>query len=669
MIEIELPDGSIAEFPDGTSDNIIRTTLLREFKPESKVSQDTRGELSRLTQKVGEDKGSFLRTADSFMRGAADTMSFGLADEMSAGLGALTGLGGEFGDYSGNLRRQRIAQEIRDQNDPVASTAGRVSGAVGSGLGLLKNGLSFAGRAARSGGGLGRIARGSLADSALAGGAYSAGSGEDAEDRATQGGIGAIAGAGLGFLTPYGVAGAQALGKQALAPILSRLQPGKYSLDALYQTLRRAGMSPNDVAEVLSRSQADEQGMFTVADALGNPGQRLLSSVVRSPNDARREVVDTLTERQMGQGDRLGRYLAEGFNAPDTAAQRTASLTADRNAMAGVNYDAARQGAGAVDVSGAIAAADDILTPGVTRLANPGTNIADDSLEGVVRRARSLLTDGRSAITDFNGVLRAKQDISDMIGAAQRSGRNNQVRLLSQINQQLDSALERASPQYRAANDAYRAQSQTIDAVEAGRQATSSRTRAADNIQRFNAMEPGERSAFRAGYADPMIARVEAGSISPTTNKARSLMTEKTGQEFPAIAEPRRADKMGRRIAREQRMFETANAALGGSKTADNLADMAELSKFDPSIISNLVQGRPIQAAMSAVNTALNEARGLPPTVTTRLARALMGTDPEAARQLLAAGVGQRQITQQQRAAYSAVLNRLGTALGIPALQ
>ena len=80
--------------------------------------------------------------------------------------------------------------------------------------------------------------------------------------------------------------------------------------------------------------------------------------------------------------------------------------------------------------------------------------------------------------------------------------------------------------------------------------AASGRTRATDNIARFSAMPEREQNAFRAGYVDPQIARVEASAVSPSTNKARMLITEKTGQEFPRLcgARPRRSD--GNRIAR-----------------------------------------------------------------------------------------------------------------------
>jgi hypothetical protein len=203
--------------------------------------------------------------------------------------------------------------------------------------------------------------------------------------------------------------------------------------------------------------------------------------------------------------------------------------------------------------------------------------------------------------------------------------------------------------------------------VDTGRSATSGRTRASDNIRTFGGLSSDEQNAFRAGYVDPLIAKVENSSISPTTNKARALMTEKTGQEFPVFAAPGRADQMGSRIAREQRMFETANAALGGSKTADNLADAADLNKFDPSIMTHLLQGRPVAAAISAVMKAINESRGLPPSVLTRIARGLMETDPNAARLLLSTGAQRGLSAAGRRALYSSVLTKLTSSAAVPA--
>lgn len=599
--------------------------------------------------------------------GAADVTTLGFGDEAAAGAGYLLDRlpGGQHRDYGTILGEIRGDQRAARDENPGSYLAGQIAGALAGGTALANSGLSLSANAIKSGAGLGKTALASGIEGAVLGGIQGAGSGEDLGGRISSAGLGFGLGGALGAGVPLAVAGVQAAARPAIAALTSRFRPQPYAEQALADGLRRSGMSADDVAAVLERAKMDGQDMFTVADAMGHSGQRMLSTVARNPNDMRQTVADTLVQRQMGQGERLSNALAEGFNAPDTAAQRAASLVAQRKALADVNYEAARAVAGPVDVSNAIRAADDVLQPGVTRLANPASNIADDSIEGVVRRAQRLLTDGKSNVVDFSAALRAKQDISDMIEASVRQGKNGQARFLSQINQRLDDALERASPQYRAANDAFRAQSRTIDAVDAGRAAASGRTRAVDNIRAFEAMEPGERMAFRSGYVDPLIARVENSAIAPTTNKARPLMTDKTGQEFPAFAIPQRADKMGRRIAREQRMFETANAALGGSKTADNLADAAEMAKFDPGVMMNLFRGRPIQAAVDAVARLANEARGMPPAVMDRIAKTLLETNPEAARAMIRQAGGRAARADGRRALANAILlNMSGSAVG-----
>lgn len=646
-------------------------------------------ESAPLVEQQEQTAPSQMGSGEAFLRGAGQGATFGTLDEMNAAASASPIPGGEnvnryvpnpidlaagavrmgaeylapgwFGSgggeaYDARLEHERASNKQAEQDAPIAYMGGQIAGGIAPGVGMAGAGLSAATNAARAGGTLGRVALGSAWDGAIMGALYGSGSGEGVSGRVGGASTGAAAGFAVGGAAPYAMAGLQSAISPIVRPIMSRLRPEAYADRAMADTLRRSGMELSDVTDDLARARADGQDMYTVADALGNAGQRRLSAMARTPNDARQAVVEGLQARQMGQGERLSNFLAEGFAAPDTAAQRAASLTAARSAAADTSYEAARQGAGAVDVSGAIRAADDLLSPGISRLASPQTNIADDSIEAVVGRARRLLTDGRSNLSDFTSVLRAEQDISDMIGSAQRAGRNNQVRLLSQINRELDGALEAASPDYRLANDTFRAQSRAIDAVDTGVAAASGRTRATDNIQAFNAMPADQQSAFRAGYADPYIARVEAMASSPTTNKARGLITEKTAQEFPAFAAPGQADRLRARIAREQRMFETTNAALGGSKTADNLADAADLGGFDSDIAMNLMQGRPTAAALGGIGRFLSrEQQGLSPGVTERLARALMSTDAGAVQNLL--GQAQRSMTRDEvRRAFAAMI-------------
>lgn len=403
--------------------------------------------------------------------------------------------------------------------------------------------------------------------------------------------------------------------------------------------------------------------MFNVADAMGYQGRRTLSTIVRNPNDARQGVVEQLMRRQTGQGDRLANYLAEGFDAPDTAAQRLDALKDLRQKTADMHYDAARAEGGAVDLSPVIKHIDDILRPGVQQLVDPADNLARDSIERTLMGYRARMTDGQSVLTDFNRALNLKTDVGD---AAEKAG-GNASRILGQLNSKLDGALEEASPMYRASNDTYRQHSKVIDAIEAGKKAASSRTRAADNIPAFGNMSADEQAAFRPGYVDSHIARIEAASASPTTNKARPLISEKTSKEFPAFANPEKAAEMGRRINREQKMFETMNEALGGSKTANNLADAADMGNFDPEIISKLTRGNWKEAAFAQLGKMIDPNKTATRAVSDRLSQILLETDPAKIPDAFKGMLARAKEVAHQKAIMTGIVNTFG-ADAIPRL-
>lgn len=123
---------------------------------------------------------------DAGVRGAADTASFGLADEFAAGMGSLTGIGGERGNFSGNLELQRAVDERDAELNPIARGAGQIAGGVGNAVGLARNGLSLSANAAQAGKGWFARMMGGAADGGLAAGAYGAGSGDGLADRASK---------------------------------------------------------------------------------------------------------------------------------------------------------------------------------------------------------------------------------------------------------------------------------------------------------------------------------------------------------------------------------------------------------------------------------------------------------------------------------------------------
>lgn len=588
-----------------------------------------------------------------------DEMLFGLPGKAAAGINALARapftdktVGEEYDTLRGQYQN---AREKYAEEHPIANTAASIGGSIQGGATLSAGAGNLIRQVAP------RLARlgsstyaGRMASDAVSGAAQGAASafGHD-QDVGTGAFVGGISGGIARPVMDIGGSVARSVGGLIGVGNRSRAQA------AIAEALARSGRSAADVSNDLARAAAEGQPEYMVADALGNSGQRMLTGIARSPGDMRQTIAETLQNRQAGQGERLVNALSEGFDAPATANQTRSALTAARDTAADVNYTAARQAAGTVDPSTAIQAADNFLMPGASGVMNPGNNIADDSIEGAVRKARSYLTDGNSVLSDFNAAFRAKNELDGMIQGAKPAVQ----RQLIPIRNALDDSLASASQPYSAARDQYRRESQAINAIDHGTAASSARSRAADNIDQFQAMTPDQQQPFRVGYVDPKIAQVEAASMSPTTNKARALITGKTQQEFPEFAAPGRGDTMGNRIARENTMFQTANAALGGSKTADNLSDITDVAGFDPTMLGALVTGNFKGAALQGLQKGINTLQGRNQQTRDMIARALMQSSPTQAGADLAAAVanGQR-LTRNQEAVIRALIATTSTA-------
>lgn len=551
-------------------------------------------------------------------------LTFGLGPKISAVEAALRGLseGDTFKErYDNALATERAQNErFRDEN-PVSAFAGEVGGGLVTGMGAANAGGRLAARYAP------RAVVNSFAGKMAGDAALGAGIGMTQAYGADQNlAGGALLGGALGAAARPVVAGV-AEGGKFLGGLLGIGNKGR-AQEAVYNALQRSGRSADDVVDDITRAARDGQAEYATVDALGYPGQRMLTGIARMPGDARTRIHETLMNRQMGQADRLGNALAEGFDASQTAAARRTAMETARDQTANAMFPAARQSAGAVDVSGVIQSIDDIIRPGVQQLPSAGDDIAGDSIEATLRGFRARLTDGRATVSDFNRLALLRQDVAAASRKAYKDGAGYKGSILKDLRDKLDEALEGASTGYKAANARYASDSRAIDAIDEGMAAASSRSRASDNISRFRRMTPEQQAAFRGGYAEPLLARIEGSPTGVMTNKARPLMSPKTAQEFPAFASPGRAGQLRDRIAREQTMFETTAQAFGNSRTADNLADMAEIGQIDPSVLGSLLRGDMKGAAIQGITKALQNLQGRNQQTRDMIADLLLETAP-----------------------------------------
>lgn len=530
---------------------------------------------------------------------AVNGITFGYGDKAAAGLDTLMGRG----SYDDRLAVNRKMTNDARSRQGYLGMAAEIGGSVLPAARLMKAGVTA----------MNVPKVGALLGPTVDGAAYGMLSASGNDESLGQG---ALWGAGLGM---FGQAASE-VGGRAIKPIAARFNPDKATSEVMQTALKQSGLSSQDVVDDLARAQADGQGVYAVADALGYPGERLVSTIVRTPNDGRTATVNFLEKRQAGQGRRIATALSEGFDDPATALQKIETLKEARKTGGDINYTASRTDARNVDVTSVLDKIDERIGGSLLGVKD---DIDPDTVGGALFKVRNMLAgkNGNQAMS-FDRLLGVRSDISDMAFKAppKRAG------ALKGVLKELDTALSEASSGYRNALQQYAKDSATINAVDIGK-AAAKRGRFEDTIPAFQKLSPEGQQAFRAGYADPLIEQTQGAAVG--VNKARPLISDATEAEFPAFAGPGQGQLLGRRIAREQKMFETRAAGLGGSKTADNLADEAAMSMIDPSILGNLLTLNLSGAARSAVLQFAANLKGQPASVRERLAQRLMQTDPQ----------------------------------------
>jgi len=231
-----------------------------------------------------------------------------------------------------------------------------------AGCGLANAGLTTGRLLSSARGLLGRTATSATDAAALGSIAFNEGNGLN--DRLTKAGESALTGALVGGALPIGFAAAKGVVSPFLSNIIAQINPEGLARRQVARAIVESGEAPDEIARALQRAQVQGQGHFTVADALGNAGQRMLSTVARAPGEGRTSVANFLENRQAGQGRRVINALAEEFDAPETGAERR--LTQARGEAANAEFGAVRNDANPVELTRSIAQIDETVSPGVT---------------------------------------------------------------------------------------------------------------------------------------------------------------------------------------------------------------------------------------------------------------------------------------------------------------
>lgn len=458
---------------------------------------------------------------------------------------------------------------------------------------------------------------------------------------------GAASGAAVGGLLGGAIPAAGGIGNMFLSPvasnIMARVDPSGAARARVARAIGESGRSARDIFYDMGNASAAGQGEYAFADALGNPGQRLLSTVARAPGEGRTQVVDFLNARQSGQADRVGGIIDAGLGADRTGRQATEALRRQAQSDARPLYKAANEypiqwtpetEAYLNDPIIRQALNQGIETQRLESLArNPASHNAEDFTIRALNEAGAQ-PGVQSAGPNMRVLNAVKTGLDDMLDAYRdkTTGRlvlDEQGRAIDQLRRSYINHLDQINPLYQQARRAYAGPAAEREAVGRG-QTAATRGRAADNLEEFQRLTPTQQRGFRVGYADKISEGIERGAEG--VNAARRFTSNKFKTELPELSlyqgpmRPGEQNEIFNRLGRENTMFETRNQALGGSKTADNLADQAE-NQIDPRVFGLLARGDFLGAGGQFLRGAGNVVGGNTPAVRKAMADILLSTE------------------------------------------
>ncbi len=348
-IHIQAPDGSVIAFPAGMSDDAIKTVMAKHYPAPTAsaaaapTTPDNAGVMAAYEGQLrhGSD------VANDAVRSVANGVPF--MDRIAAGAGALTGIGGKFGDYSGNLAAQRgedvtLAKDAPGIETPVgklsADTAGHIVGGALVPIGAIG--------AAAKGATLGaKTLYGMLTGGAI-GGVQGLSDTKDLTDvpqAAKNAAIGTAAGATVGAVVP-GAAKTIGSGYQKVADLLTTRIPGM-SRDAANHLI--AGVQADGPAAVQQR--LTELGPDAM---LADAGPALLGKTqgaVLNSDEGRSIGTNALKARDVATNARVQSDINGALGPAEDPQTVTDAIRAHRTAIDSVNYPAALDNAPSVRIA------------------------------------------------------------------------------------------------------------------------------------------------------------------------------------------------------------------------------------------------------------------------------------------------------------------------------
>lgn len=492
--------------------------------------------------------------------------TFGLSDEAKA-LGSATGdlLARQFGmkkdgsfgaDYERALATERA--KLADLSLAEKISGGAIGGLVNApAAGALK---------------LAQL----IKQGALIGGAYGFGEGEGgAVNRLESAAGGAAAGGAIGAAVPAAVSG---VGKLAQTITNPEKASSRRAAQVIEKALTREGVTPGELAQ---RMAAAPEGT-TVAEAGGEPTQRLARAVAATPGESGKRAAEVLGERSAQMGEDITR-AARGSLGDVNAYGALDSIAARQKAAAAPLYESAYQQP--MPFTGEL---ESIINKPATRKAlRQAEEIAANEGDNIPQWFVSLgEKDGKITADDIKEVPSTRvwhyvrQALDDQLEKYRSpvSGKlelDTAGRAIAGIRNDLSQQMRSLNPQLAQADDIFSGLARAKDALSKGRDFMKRRPEEID--KQISSMTDSERQFFRLGVAqaiDNRMSDVARGNSAVSRLADVPSFEAKVRSIFPDDASAQSfIDLLNAK--REQQGFK--NMVLSGSRTTPLAQDIADL--------------------------------------------------------------------------------------------
>lgn len=633
-IEVELPDGSIAEFPDGTPPDVIKGALAKKFpkgsaaKPEGPRGPDGMTTAERIaaakagTLKISPEAAGRQAMIDSlaennvtqgktgaFLGNVAQGMTFGFADEISGAMG-------------GNTEALRMKREMDEQSYPKTTTVADVTGAIAGSVPLAVasapavTALAPAGLATRVAAGATLGGAVGAVEGGLSGAGYA-----DGDDvwKATKAGakVGAFFGGVFGAGAPLAGAGIKKVAEWVSGKdtrIISRV----LGVDRKTAEVIKDGLATDDPAKAIAvMSRAGDDAML--ADS-GKGMSALLDSSMQFNPKAARIASERIEGRAANAAKRLTAVFDDVLGQADegikTAAKSIAARTAkvretayERAFSKPINY--------ASDAGRAI---DDVVARVPSDMMGKAIKVANDAMKIEGRTAKQIMAsiadDGTVTFTkplDIFQLNELKKALGEAgRGAVDQFGRlTGEGRRIKGLEVDLAKALGEAVPEYKAAVKLGGDKIAEDMALDLGRKMLSPNVTREQVIEGMRGASKDAVAAAKRGlrnFIDEKMASVKAVISDPNVDAREAMamvkdMSSKSArQKAVALMGSKSADRLFDALDEATAHLELRAATARNSATAGRLAIKEGVERVVGDTTMDAVRdGRAVNAAQRIV--------------------------------------------------------------------